>query len=88
MADYSQTRRVMHASRETPALPGFLTVQSDGVTLAVKVTPRAPRAEIGEALGAELRVKIIAPPVSLRSVRSLATSRRSARRFIASRARA
>lgn len=31
--------------------------------LSVKVQPRAPRNEIGEALGAELKVKISAPPV-------------------------
>lgn len=53
----------MHAPRETSPPPGFLTVQPDGVTLAVKVTPRAPRDEIGEALGPELRVKVTAPPV-------------------------
>ena len=45
------------------ALPGFLSVQADGVTLAVKVQPRAPANEIGEALGAELRLKVTAPPV-------------------------
>lgn len=44
-------------------LPGFLTVQADGVTLAVKVQPRAPSNGIGEALGAELRIKVAAPPV-------------------------
>lgn len=44
-------------------MPGFLSVQPDGVTLAVKVTPRAPRNEIGEALGTELRVKVTALPV-------------------------
>lgn len=53
----------MHAPRDTPTLPGFLTIQPDGVTLAVKVTPRAPRNEIGDALGDELRVKVTAPPV-------------------------
>ena len=53
----------MHAPRENPPPPGFLSVQADGVTLAVKVTPRAPRDEIGEALGNELRVKVTAPPV-------------------------
>lgn len=53
----------MHARRESPSLPGFLTAQPDGVTLAVKVTPRAPRDKIGEALGTELRVKVTAPPV-------------------------
>ena len=53
----------MHAHREPHPLPPFLTVQPDGVSLALKVTPRAPRDEIGEPLGAELRVKVTAPPV-------------------------
>ena len=44
-------------------LPGFLTVQTDGVTLAVKVQPRASKNEICEALGHELRIKVTAPPV-------------------------
>jgi uncharacterized protein (TIGR00251 family) len=34
-----------------------------GVTLALKVQPRAPRDEICDVAGAELRVKISAPPV-------------------------
>ena len=45
------------------ALPGFLTVQVDGVTLAVKVQPRAPTNEVGEPLGSELRLRVTAPPV-------------------------
>lgn len=53
----------MHARDEAASLPGFLSIQTDGVSLAVKVTPRAPRDEIGAALGAELRVKVTAPPV-------------------------
>ena len=44
-------------------LPAFLTVHPNGVTLAVKVQPRSPMNEVGEALGAELRVKVTAPPV-------------------------
>jgi uncharacterized protein (TIGR00251 family) len=44
-------------------LPGFLSVQANGVTLAVKVQPRAPRNEVGEPLGSELRLKVTAPPV-------------------------
>lgn len=46
-----------------PSLPPFLTVQSDEVTLAVKLQPRASANEIGEPLGAELRIKVTAPPV-------------------------
>lgn len=45
------------------SLPGFLSVRPDGVWLAVKVQPRAPRDEIGEAVGDELKVKVTAPPV-------------------------
>jgi len=46
-----------------PQLPAFLTTQTDGVTLAIKLQPRASANEIGEALGAELRIKVTAPPV-------------------------
>jgi uncharacterized protein len=45
------------------ALPPFLKNQSGVVMLSVKVQPRAPRNEIGEAFGAELKIKISAPPV-------------------------
>ena len=44
-------------------LPGFMSVQPDGVTLAIKLQPRASANEIGEPLGDELRVKVTAPPV-------------------------
>ena len=43
--------------------PPFLRAQSDGVLLSVKLQPRASANEIGEALGAELRIKVTAPPV-------------------------
>lgn len=43
--------------------PTFLRVQPDGVLLAVKLQPRASASEIGEPLGAELRIKVTAPPV-------------------------
>ena len=46
-----------------PALPGIITVQPDGVTLAVKVQPRASANAIGNARGSELRIKVTAPPV-------------------------
>ena len=45
------------------SLPKFLTVQPDGVSLAIKLHPRATTNEIGEPLGDELRVKVTAPPV-------------------------
>lgn len=41
----------------------FLRTHADGVYLAVKVQPRASRNEIGEAVGAELKIKVTAPPV-------------------------
>ena len=44
-------------------LPGFLSVHSDGLLLAVKLQPRASVNEIGEPLGNELRVRVTAPPV-------------------------
>jgi len=45
------------------AIPAYLTVQPDGVLLAVKVQPRASRNEIAGPLGNELRIKVTAPPV-------------------------
>lgn len=44
-------------------IPIFLRPQPDGVLLMVKVQPRAAVNEIGEALGAELKIKVTAPPV-------------------------
>lgn len=44
-------------------LPAFLSVQPDGVSLAIKLQPRASVNEIGEPQGNELRVKVTAPPV-------------------------
>jgi uncharacterized protein len=44
-------------------LPPFLKPREGGLHLAVKVQPRASKNEIGEALGAELKVKVTAPPV-------------------------
>src|SRR6266545_2344225 len=46
-----------------PNLPAFLSVQPDGVSLAIKLQPRASANEIGEPLGNELRDKVTAPPV-------------------------
>ena len=43
--------------------PTFLTAQSDGVTLAIKLQPRASQNEIGAASGSELRIRVTAPPV-------------------------
>jgi uncharacterized protein len=43
--------------------PDFLRVQTDGILLSIKLQPRASANEIGKPLGAELRVKVTAPPV-------------------------
>ena len=43
--------------------PTFLSAQSDGVLLAVKLQPRASKNEIVGAIGEELRIKVTAPPV-------------------------
>jgi uncharacterized protein len=58
------TRNGAHGvTRPTAKLPAFLTAQPDGVLLAIKLQPRASKNEIGEPLGAELRIKVTAPPV-------------------------
>lgn len=44
-------------------LPAFLQTQSDAVLLAVKLQPRASANEICEPVGAELRIRVTAPPV-------------------------
>lgn len=44
-------------------LPSFITPQPDGVTLAIKLQPRASQNEIGEATSPELRIRVTAPPV-------------------------
>jgi uncharacterized protein (TIGR00251 family) len=44
-------------------LPAFLRAQSDSVLLMVKLQPRASANEIGPPLGAELKIKVTAPPV-------------------------
>jgi uncharacterized protein (TIGR00251 family) len=41
----------------------FLKAHPKGTLLSLKVIPRASRNEIGEAIGAELKVKVTAPPV-------------------------
>lgn len=44
-------------------LPAFLKAADGGALLAVKLQPRASNNAIGEALGAELRIRVTAPPV-------------------------
>ncbi|MBE0540095.1 MAG: DUF167 domain-containing protein [Verrucomicrobia bacterium] len=48
-----------------------MSVQTDGVSLAIKLQPRASANEIGEPLGAELRVKVTAPPVDAKANEAL-----------------
>jgi hypothetical protein len=44
-------------------LPNFLRAQPDGTLLSVKLQPRASANEIGSPVGAELKIKVTAPPV-------------------------
>jgi uncharacterized protein len=52
-------------SAPAPKLPAFLTTHSDGVTLAVKLQPRASKNEIlrFNSTDTELKIKVTAPPV-------------------------
>jgi len=43
--------------------PAYVRADAGGVLLSVKLQPRASANEIGEPLGAELRIKVTAPPV-------------------------
>src|SRR6185369_3886041 len=43
-------------------VPDYLRVQNDGVLLSVKLQPRASANEITGPAGAELRIKVTAPP--------------------------
>ena len=45
------------------ALPAWITTGAAGVTLNLKVQPRASRNEIGAAVGDQLKIKVTAPPV-------------------------
>ena len=44
-------------------LPDFLRAQPDGTVLSIKLQPRASANEIGSPVGAELKIKVTAPPV-------------------------
>ncbi len=44
-------------------LPNFLTERDGAVFLSLKVQPRAKRTELAGVVGAELKVKVTAPPV-------------------------
>ena len=45
------------------SLPAFVQARADGVYLSLKVQPRGSKNELGEAVGAELKMKVTAPPV-------------------------
>jgi uncharacterized protein (TIGR00251 family) len=47
----------------TSGSPPWLTTRPDGVTLALKVQPRASKNEIAGERGGELLVRVTAPPV-------------------------
>ena len=44
-------------------MPPYLRQQSDGVCLAVRLQPRASKNEICGLVGAELKIRVTAPPV-------------------------
>lgn len=71
----SQQRRAdLPPSAATPGTtssPAFLTAQADGVTLAIKLQPRASTNEISDLSGPELRIKVTAPPVDAAANESL-----------------
>ncbi len=48
-----------------PNLPGFISVQPDGVSIAIKLQPRASANGIvpHDGTSPELRIKVTAPPV-------------------------
>ncbi len=61
---HSTSYKPSHEQSQTKmAPPSCLRGQGDAVLLSVKVQPRASVTAIGEPLGAELRVKVTAPPV-------------------------
>lgn len=43
--------------------PPYLQAQNNGLLLAVRVQPRASRTELAGIMGAELKIKVTAPPV-------------------------
>jgi uncharacterized protein (TIGR00251 family) len=50
-------------AKPSAPLPAFLRQQENAFLLAVKLQPRASKNEIEGQLGAELRIKVTAPPV-------------------------
>ena len=54
---------VLHCGADMASLPSFITLHPNGVTLAIKVQPRASVNAIGGVHGVELKVKVTAAPV-------------------------
>jgi uncharacterized protein (TIGR00251 family) len=52
---------------QTGASPGKISAPAPSCTLAVKVSPNAPRTEVVGWLGDELKIKVHAPPVEGRA---------------------
>jgi uncharacterized protein (TIGR00251 family) len=46
-----------------PVLPTFITTRPDGISLAVRVQPRASGNAVGGVHNGELKVRVTAPPV-------------------------
>jgi uncharacterized protein (TIGR00251 family) len=44
-------------------LPGFLRAHPDGVSISIKLQPRAARNEIVDSSETELKIRVTAPPV-------------------------
>jgi uncharacterized protein (TIGR00251 family) len=51
--------------------PKFLLPQKDGVSLAVKLQPRASSSEIGDLADDELRIRVTVPPVDAQANEAL-----------------
>jgi uncharacterized protein (TIGR00251 family) len=49
----------------------FLREHAEGTLLFIKAQPRASKNEIGEAVGAELKIKVTAPPVDSAANRAI-----------------
>lgn len=60
---HGRKNRERQGNADSPPSPAFITAQANGVTLAIKLQPRASKNEIGDAHGMELRIRVTAPPV-------------------------
>ena len=48
------------------SLPPYLREAREGVSISIKAQPRASRTEIAGLHGAELKIRVAAPPVEVR----------------------